>query len=71
MKGTWILPEHSSLPTASNAQVIEADKPVGEATVSLDELILQSDFPYNDSEQSDDDTGSNSSIQTVLRHESE
>lgn len=71
MKGAWILPEHSSLPTSSNVQVIEADKPVGEATVSLDELILQSDFPYNDSVQSDDDTGSNSSIQTVLPHESE
>ena len=44
---------------------------VGESTVSLDELSVQPDFPYDDSEQSVDDPGSDSSIQTVLPQGSE
>ena len=66
MKGAQISPEQSDLATSSNVQAIQADKPVGESTVSLDELSVQPDFPYDNSEQSDDDPGSDSSIQTVL-----
>ena len=71
MKGARISPEQSDLATSSNVQAIKADKPVGEDTVSLDELTMQPDFPYDDSEQSDDDPGSDSLIQTVLPQRSE
>ena len=71
MKEARILPERSGLPTSSHVQAIQADKPVGESTGSLGEPSVQPDFPYDDSEQSDDDPGSDSPIQTVLPQRSE
>ena len=41
---------------------IPSDQP-GLAAVSLDELTLQPDFSYDDSELSDEDTGSDSQDQ--------
>ena len=46
-------------------------KSVAGATVSLDELTLQPDFPYDDSELSDDDTGSDSPTQSTPPQRSE
>ena len=46
-------------------------KSVAGATVSLDELTVQPDFPYDDSELSDDDTGSDSPTQSTSPQRSE
>ena len=46
-------------------------KSVAGATVSLDELTVQPDFPYDDSELSDDGTGSDSSTQSTSPQRSE
>ena len=53
---------------ATSPNVHEADEC---ATVSLDELTVQPDFPYDDSELSDDDTGSDSPAQSTLPERSE
>ena len=45
----------------------QADECVAGATVSMDEP----DFPYNDSELTDDDTGSDSPAQSTLPQKSE
>ena len=45
-----------------------ADECVARATVSLDELTVQPDFPYDDSEVPDDDTVS---VQSTLPQKSE
>ena len=49
---------------------IPSDQP-GLATVSLDELTLQPDFSYDDSELSDEDTGSDPLDQLTLPQRSE
>ena len=64
MRGAQIPPNQPGLPTSLNVQ--EADECVAGATVSLDELTLQPDFSYDDSELSDDDTGSDSPAQSTL-----
>ena len=46
------------------------DQP-GLATVSLDELTLQPDFSYDDSELSDEDNGSDSLVQSTPPQRSE
>ena len=56
-------------PASPNVQ--EGDESVAGATVSLEELTLQPDFPYDDSELSDDDTGSDSPTQLTLPQRSE
>ena len=61
MGGAQILPDQPSLATSPNVQ--EADECVAGATVSLDELTLQPDFPSDDSELSDDDSGSDTQDQ--------
>ena len=58
MGGAQSPPDQPGLATSPDVQ--EADECVAGATVSLDGLTLQPDFSYNDSELSDDDTGSNS-----------
>ena len=58
-----------SLATSPNEQ--EADECVAGATVSLDELTLQPDFSYDDSELSDEDTGGDSPAQSTLPQKSE
>ena len=63
MRGAQIPPIKLGLATSPNVQ--EADECVAGATVSLDELTLQPDFPYDDSELSDDDTGSDSQDQLM------
>ena len=64
-------PDQPGLATSPNVQ--EADKGVAGATVSLDELTLQSDFPYDDSQQSDEieHTGSYLPAQSMLSQISE
>ena len=69
MRGAQIPPNQPGLATSLNVQ--EADECVAGATVSLDELTLQPDFPYDDSELSDDDTGSDSPAQSTLLQRSE
>ena len=61
MGGAQILPDQPGLATSPNVQ--EADECVAGATVSLDELTLQPDFSYDDSELSDDDSGSDTQDQ--------
>ena len=61
MGGAQIQPDQQGLATSPNVQ--EADECVAGATVSLDELTLQPDFSYDDSEQSDDDSGSDTQDQ--------
>ena len=61
MGGAQILPDQPGLATSPNEQ--EADECVAGATVSLDELTLQPDFSYDDSELSDDDSGSDTQDQ--------
>ena len=63
MRGTQIPPNQPGLATSHDVQ--EADGCVAGATVSLDELTVQPDFPYDDSELSDDDTGSDSPAQST------
>ena len=66
MRGAQIPP---GLATSPNIQ--EADESIAGAAVSLDELTLQPDFPYDDSELSDDGTGSDSPAQSTLPQRSE
>ena len=66
MRGAQIPP---GLATSPNVQ--EADESVAGATVSLDELTVQPDFSYDDSELSDDDSGSDSTAQSTLPQRSE
>ena len=61
MGGAQISPDQPGLATSPNVQ--EADECVAGATVSLDELTLQPDFSYDDSELSDDDSGSDTQDQ--------
>ena len=68
MRGAQIPPNQPGLATSPNVQ--EADECVAGATVSLDELTVQPDFPYDDSELSDD-TGSDSPAQSTLPQRSE
>ena len=49
---------------------ISPDQP-GLATVSLDELTVLPDFSYDDSELSDEDTGSDSLVESTLPQRSE
>ena len=56
MRGAQIPPDQPGLATSPNVQ--EAGECVAGATVSLDELTLQPDFSYDDSQLSDDDTDS-------------
>ena len=56
---------------ATSPSVQEADESVTGATVSQDELTLQPGFPHDDSELSDDDTGSDSPAQSTLLQRSE
>ena len=69
VRGAQIPPNQPGLATSPNVQ--EADECVAGATVSLDELTVQPDFPYDDSELSDDDTGSDSQTQSTLPQRSE
>ena len=63
--------DQSDLATSHDVQ--EADEYVAGATVSLDELTLQPDFHYGDSEQSDEieHTGSYLPAQSMLPQISE
>ena len=61
MGGAQIPPDKQGLATSPNVQ--EADECVAGATVPLDELTLQPDFSYDDSELSDDDSGSDTQDQ--------
>ena len=61
MGGAQVPPDQPGLATSPNVQ--EADECVAGATVSLDELTLQPDFSYDDSELSDDDSGSDTQDQ--------
>ena len=61
MGGAQIPPDQPGLATSPNVQ--EAGECVAGATVSLDELTLQPDFSYDDSELSDDDSGSDTQDQ--------
>ena len=63
MGGAQVPTDQPGLATSPNVQ--EADECVTGATVSLDELTLQPDFSYDDSELSDEDTGSNSSAHSI------
>ena len=65
MRGAQVPPDQLGLATSPNVQ--EADECVAGTTVSLDEP----DFPYDDSELSDDDTGSDSPAQSTLPQRSE
>ena len=49
---------------------IPPDQP-GLATVPLDELTVQPDFSYDDSELSDEDTGGDPPVQSTLPQSSE
>ena len=69
MGGAQVLPDQLGLATSPNVQ--EADECVAGATVSLDELTLQPDSSYDDSELSDEGTGSDSPDQSALPHRSE
>ena len=66
MEGAQVPP---GLATSPNVQ--EADECVAGATVSLDELTLQPDFSYDDSELSDEGTGSDPQDQLTLPQRSE
>ena len=65
MRGAQIPPNQPGLATSPNVQ--EADECVAGANVSLDEP----DFPYDDSELSDDDSGSDSTARSTLPQRSE
>ena len=54
MGGAQFPPDQPGLATSPDVQ--EADECVTGATVSLDELNVQPDFSYDDSELSDEDT---------------
>ena len=69
MGGAQVPPDQPGLVTSPNVQ--EADECVAGATVSLDELTLQPDFSYDDSELSDEDTDSDSPDQSTLPQRSE
>ena len=69
MRGAQTPPNQPGLPTSPNVQ--EADECVAGATVSLDELTVQPDFPHDDSELSDDDTGSDSPARSTSPQRSE
>ena len=69
MGGTQVPPDQSGLATSPNVQ--ETDECVAGATVSPDELTLQPDFPCDDSELSDEDTGRDSPDQPTLPQSSE
>ena len=69
MRGGQIPSNQLSLATSPNVQ--EADECVAGAAVSLDELTVQPDYPYDDSELSDDDTGSDSPAQSTTTQRSE
>ena len=56
MGGAQIPPDQPGSTTSPNVQ--EADECVAGATVSLGKLTVQTDFLYDDSELSDEDTGS-------------
>ena len=69
MGGAQVPPDKQGLATSPNVQ--EADECVAGATVPLDELTLQPDFSYDDSELSDDDTGGGPPVQSTLPQSSE
>ena len=69
MRGAQIPPNQPGLATSPNIQ--EADECVAGAAVSLDELTVQPDFPYDDSELSDDGTDSDSPAQSTPPQRSE
>ena len=71
MGGAQVPPDQPGLATSPNVQ--EADECVAGATVSLDELTLQPDFSYDDSELSDEieHTGSYLPAQSMLPQISE
>ena len=69
MRGVQIPPNQPGLATSPSEQ--EADECVAGATVSLDELTVQPDFPYDYSELSDDDTGSDLPAQSTPPQRSE
>ena len=56
MGGAQSPPDQPGLATSPDVQ--EADECVAGATVSLDELTLQPNFPCDDTELSDEDTDS-------------
>ena len=66
MEGAQIPP---GLATSPNVQ--EAGECVAGATVSLDELTVLPEFSYDDSELSDEDTGSDSLVESTLPQRSE
>ena len=68
MRGAQIPPNQLSLATSPNVQ--EADECVAGATVSLDELAVQPNYPYDDSELSHGDTGSDSPAQSTTTQRS-
>ena len=65
----WFFVLHQELAGVGGAQ-IPPNQP-GLATVSLDELTVQPDFCYDDSELSDENTGSDSLVQSTLPQRSE
>ena len=69
MGGAQISSDQSGLATSPNVQ--EADECVAGATVSLDELTVQPDFSYNDSELSVEETGSDPSPHSTPMQRSE
>ena len=69
MGGAQVPPEKPGSTTSLNEQ--ETDECVAGATVSYDELTLQPDFSYDDSELSDEDTDSDSPDQSTLPQRSE
>ena len=69
MRGAQVPPDQPDLATSPDVQ--ETDECVAEATVSLDELTLQPDFPCDDSELSDENSGSDSPDQPTLPQRSE
>ena len=69
MRGAQIPPGQPGLATSPHVQ--EADVCVAGATVSLEELTLQKDFSYDDSEQSDEYTSSDPSAHSTPLQRSE
>ena len=69
VRGVQIPPDQPGLATSTNVQ--EADKCVARATVSLDELTVQPDFTYDDSELSDENTGSDPPDHSTIPQRSE
>ena len=69
MGGAQIPPDQPGSTASLNEQ--ETDECVAGATVSLDELTVQPDFSYDDSELSDEDTASDSPDQPTLPQSSE